>query len=626
MAIRLSGLSSGLDTESIIKELMSAQSMKLTKIQNNKTKLEWKEEKWQELNKKIYALYTEELSKLKTQGSYLTKSATVSDESKAKVTASSKVPAGTHTIEIQSVASSQFVTGSDLSKNNNINVNNITNKSKLSELGINEGTTFTLVNKKTGAEGKTFTVTESTKISDLSDFAKEYGVNLTYDETNKRFFMSSIESGEENAFSLTSKAMSDETAEIGKKLKTATGYDHLSKKDQGVIDEALKTIREAEDNSDEYKNATRTLQNYAQAYDLTSKDDTAKESAEKFQEIFKQNLEQITGSAGNDGNTETVDSSTVISGISQFVLEYKTSLANSATSALDQMGLCDIEPTGVPENSGVSFVKASDCTIKYNGAIYDSNTNELSINGLKINAIEITDTPIKVTVINDTDGVYNMVKDFVSQYNNILKEVNELYYAGSARGYDVLSDEERDAMTEEQIEKWENKIKGSLLRNDSTLYGVRSALTSIANTSVMVDGKSYSLTSFGIGTSDYTEKGLLHIDGDSSDSATSSNADKLLSAITEDPDLVMQVFTELGSKLYSSLTDKMSSTSLSSAMKFYNDKQITSQKKDYDTEIEKWEKKLSDMEDRYYSQFAAMETALSKLNAQTSYITSMFSV
>ncbi len=40
MAIRLSGLASGLDTEAIVGALMSAQSLKKTKISNAKTKFE----------------------------------------------------------------------------------------------------------------------------------------------------------------------------------------------------------------------------------------------------------------------------------------------------------------------------------------------------------------------------------------------------------------------------------------------------------------------------------------------------------------------------------------------------------------------------------------------------------
>ena len=80
MPIRLSGMVSGLDTEAIVEELMTAQRAKQTKVENKQTKLTWKQEKWKELNTKLYSLYTTELNKLTLQSSYLTKKASVSDE------------------------------------------------------------------------------------------------------------------------------------------------------------------------------------------------------------------------------------------------------------------------------------------------------------------------------------------------------------------------------------------------------------------------------------------------------------------------------------------------------------------------------------------------------------------
>ena len=64
MGIRMSGLSSGMDTEAIVKELMSAQSMKKNKVVKAKTKLEWTQTKWSELNTKLTGLYNNFVSKM----------------------------------------------------------------------------------------------------------------------------------------------------------------------------------------------------------------------------------------------------------------------------------------------------------------------------------------------------------------------------------------------------------------------------------------------------------------------------------------------------------------------------------------------------------------------------------
>ena len=111
MAIKLSGLASGLDTESIIEQLMEAQSYKKTKLVNKQTKLTWTQDKWKELNTKIYALYTEQLSKLRLQSTYQTKSATSSNEDKVTVTAVATAASGQHTMSVSQIASSQYVTG-----------------------------------------------------------------------------------------------------------------------------------------------------------------------------------------------------------------------------------------------------------------------------------------------------------------------------------------------------------------------------------------------------------------------------------------------------------------------------------------------------------------------------------
>ena len=56
MAMRMRGLMSGLDTESIIQQLVEARSTKVTKAKNDQTKLEWKQDIWKGLNTKLKTL------------------------------------------------------------------------------------------------------------------------------------------------------------------------------------------------------------------------------------------------------------------------------------------------------------------------------------------------------------------------------------------------------------------------------------------------------------------------------------------------------------------------------------------------------------------------------------------
>jgi flagellar hook-associated protein 2 len=230
---------------------------------------------------------------------------------------------------------------------------------------------------------------------------------------------------------------------------------------------------------------------------------------------------------------------------------------------------------------------------------------------------------VSINVSNNTKAIYDKVKTFVKDYNALVKEMNELYDANSAKGFEPLTDDEKEAMSEDQIDKWESKIKDSLLRRDNTLGSLISTMRTTLSQSVTYENKGYALSSFGIKTANYTEKGLLHISGDEDDSSVSAEENKLMKALTDNPGAVMETLNTLADKLYTSFTNGMKSNSLRSALTFYNDKEIKKQIDDYTEDLSTLEDKLSDIESRYFKQFSAMEKAMSGMNSQSSYLASM---
>ena len=94
--------------------------------------------------------------------------------------------------------------------------------------------------------------------------------------------------------------------------------------------------------------------------------------------------------------------------------------------------------------------------------------------------------------------------------------------------------------------------------------------------------------------------------------------------IASDPETVMQFFSSMSTALYDTLTDKMSTSTMSSAFTVYNDKQMKSDYEDYTEKISKQEEKLNDLIDKWYSKFSAMETALAKLESKNSAVSGMF--
>ena len=56
---------------------------------------------------------------------------------------------------------------------------------------------------------------------------------------------------------------------------------------------------------------------------------------------------------------------------------------------------------------------------------------------------------------------------------------------------------------------------------------------------------------------------------------------------------------------------------------FYDDKKMKSDYEDYNSKIKDLETKLSDYEDKWYAKFAAMESAMAKMQNNASAVTSL---
>ena len=260
-------------------------------------------------------------------------------------------------------------------------------------------------------------------------------------------------------------------------------------------------------------------------------------------------------------------------------------------------------------------VNAQDAKILIDGADFTSMTNTFSVNGLTLTAQEVTDKEVTMTTSTDTDGIYSMIKNFFTEYNKLINEMDSLYNAESSKGYEPLLSEEK-------------KIKDSLLRRDSTLSSVSFSMASVLLQGAEVNGQQMYLSDFGINTLGYfkaaeNERNAYHIDGDSDDPTTKDNDDILKSMIASDPETVMNFFTKLSTNLYDDLTKKMAGTTLSSAMTVYNDKQLKSEYEDYTDKIKKQEEKLNAMMDKWYAKFSAMEVAMSKLESRSSSLASI---
>ncbi len=717
MPIRMTGLNSGLNTESIVAALMSAQRTKMTKVENKKTKLEWKKDIWSSLNTKIYDFYTKSLSKMRLKSNYMTKAASSSNTTKVVAKASTKAATGTYTVKVNKLASTQYVSSGKLNKvkvddgNGNQVDADATSKTKLKDLKDTSGnptfTNGTQIKIENGANGQTvyLDVNEETTIQDFLDKCTSVGLTATFDEKQQRLFLSSEKSGEGNAFKITSSELSSDQQQASNDLKTLVGYKGLSSADKSTVDsllaglqngtvtvadatQKLQEIGKAGVESDAEKKANRFYYDVANKAAGDALSDAVAASGKSEAEYLKANgysnldvtdsaavagakasyidnkttellgtqqykddiaaaiqngissadvHSKLPGTSSTDEFLYTFDDITtrttnITNGIATATQKYYTEMhdnasdANASGSALASLGLTNFDgTTEIKENdaanngTGMVVIAAKDTEVEYNGATLTSNTTNISVSGLELEILGTTEgETVNITVTNDVSGIYDTIKDFLSEYNALLKEMNSYYNADSAKGYDVLSDDEKEAMKDSEVEKWEDKIKDSLLRRDSTLNSIISSFRNkMMGTFTASNGKTYSLSSIGISTSgDYAEGGLLHIRGDEDDAEYADEKNVLKQLLEEDPDAVTDVFTHLTESLYTDLQKKMSRTPLSSALTFYNDKEMNSQLSDYKTRISKLEAKFNEMEDRYYKQFTAMEKAMANMQSQ----------
>lgn len=524
--IRMTGMTSGLDTESIVSALVSNYSTKVDKLKKEQTKLGWKQETWKEVNTEVYGLYTA-AGNLRFSSAYNLKKSVVSDATKATVSTSNIAAVGSHTLQITSLAKSAYWTGSKIKaletdKNPTGKVTEGTaltyllrGKDKTNEAGEVVGTEYGLADSfegtgyikvKSGDKEKLIEVNGDTTIASLKTQFAEVGINLNLDEGNQRIFLNAAKSGAANDFSV-------------------------------------------------------------EAVDA-------------------------------DGNAVT---------------------SGSSFAALEVLGI------GTKANK----IEGSDAKFIVDGTEYTSDSNTITVNGLTINALAKTTEEITINTSADVQGLYDKIKDFFTQYNNVINDLTSRYNAESAKDMQPLTDEERKAMGETTANKYEDKIKNALLRRDTTVDTIISTMNRSMMAGFEINGQKISLGTYGIQTlgilnASSNEQYALHINGDADDTAVSGKEDKLMKALTEDPDTVMQFMQKLFSGMYDALGDKMKSTTMSSAYTIYNDKQMDKEYKNYNSLIKQWEDKVEEMEDRYYKKFAKMESALSNLNSQQSSISGFF--
>ncbi len=740
---RVTGLASNMDTDTLVKQAMQAETAKYTKILQNRQISEWKIESYRDVTSTLQSFYKEYFDisatkKLKSADSFASFSASYAATNSTdyvSITPGASAKAGTYSITNLKVATAASLSGGNVTKpvegievldsdvanikfanDNNTFVftfNNVTKEIKLNESGntdtvsefkaelqskLNDafGTgkiTVGFTANGTGNGGKlSFSTSRDTDSFSIGTAYNDGATDLfsavpTTDDpfsvssSNNKFDLTvggvtktiSVAEGaytNPNALAAAIQAAADTAFGSGAITFSGAGGKVVYTSGQAVsID---KTVIDA--------NSKLGIQtsNMSNKLDLTKKIDAIKDSFATPLTVsgtgndieFTINGKYFRFNSKNvsiNDIMKTVNADTTINATMKYDITTNSFKVESKNTG-DAVKVEVVDKTGnlMSVLGVIGTDNGSDASVTVNGTTIVRSSNSFTYDGLTFNIKnDFTSTdpdavpqpatviePIKVTVSSDPDKALDFLKTFVDKYNEIIDKLNEKISEKKYKDYLPLTDEQQSAMSEDQIKRWEEKAKSGLLRNDSIISNILTQMRSALYAAV--EGSGIKLTTIGITTSsNYEDKGKLVIDEAKLKDALATKPEEIAKLFTSSSDITyyQAINSSVGSRLRSqryaesgiaqrfsdiiqdairtstdsggykgALLEKAGIVGDRSETKSVLAKEILQ----YDDDAYEMNKKLVAKENALYQKYAAMESALNKLNSQSSWIAQQF--
>lgn len=265
----------------------------------------------------------------------------------------------------------------------------------------------------------------------------------------------------------------------------------------------------------------------------------------------------------------------------------------------------------------------TDAVFDYNGIELTSKTNTTTLNGITFTFNDLTDRT-NINITNDTEAAFDNIKNFIDKYNELVDKVNGKLTEDHHRDFPPLTTEQMKDMSDREIELWEEKARSGLLRRDPILTNALSQMRQAWTGRVSNDGVYSHFSQIGISTTaNYMDGGKLEID-----------EDKLKAALQEDSDAVYRLFSnnakgaERGiiNRLEDAIDRTTDRINEQAGRSTYQPHQYALGRRleGMDDRIEVFKRRLQQVEDRYWRQFSAMESAIQRMNEQSNYLFSQF--
>ncbi|PFG04672.1 flagellar filament capping protein FliD [Bacillus sp. es.034] len=685
--MRIGGLASGMDIDSIVADLMKAERIPLDKLKAEKQTLEWKRDDYRSMNTLLLD-FRSELTQYKLTSKYRARQTSSSDETKVTATATSGASQASYTInnvtklasaanrvsgssgangEKLSSAGTKFDPKSGLynqsSKFDNsaaftwsegvVETQTIKAASDTTTSSINfAGTTLKDVDKMSvKVNGKSMEVVTSLPAEGLGSnqvlvdaggaltfgaaVKKDSSIQVDYITTDKTQTISTTDAVKD--VQLAKGSIQNLTLTVNGKDYTlgatdTDGNTELKAADSSVIGTINKETGKISFTTEQAAGSAISV-NYTQNYSTFSLTTHGKDGQKNVNFLVQGN--ESLNIVMNRVNSSDAGVSMFYDSFSDRATMTRTETGNYNTSG------DEITTSGTFLNSLLKFGTSTETggtnvEFEINGLKTERYSNTFEMNGVTFSIKDLFDSStspngVTTTISNNSTDVFDNIKGFVDKYNELIDKISKKTSEEFYRSYGPLTDEQRESLSDKQQEQWEEKAKNGLLKRDSILSGVLSEMRTdfyqpVDNASVNPLYKQ--LSSIGITTtSNYLEGGKLVI-----------NEAELKKAIEEDPQSVENLFrggsdatneSQKGiiHRLYDSVNATMDKLKDKAGGVNSTNQQFAlgRELKNVDSSIDRFEDRMKQVEDRYWRQFTAMEKAIQQANQQSAYLMQQFS-
>lgn len=642
--LRISGMASGIDTDSVVKSMVSSYQTKIDKENQAQQLLQWKQESYRDIIKDIKGLqdYFDPISSkyILSENSFNVNSASSANSSIVSATIGSAAKAGTYTVNVTQLA--------EQAKNQGDSLNTIISMtdapaSDWSEAKLKIGTTDITLDSIEDNNGNGTTVDEvvaniNKKISENSDLNGKISASYVKEGNSEYIKFTSTSSMDLTATKKGSAAGSGDlvsTISVNSEVSSSTKLSDLGV--SGDMDFKLSYDSDTTANPIEIK---------------ATSSDTLKTLMDKV------------NSQTNGSVTMSIDSTT---GKITFATKSYGSTANlkieDVSGNLDKLKITEGSKSGKDAIVEITEPGQSVATTM------TQSSNKFTTNGVTYNLSNIGST--NVTVTANTDAVVDNMKKFIDEYNSVITKINTQLTEKNNKDYAPLTDAQKEDMSESQITAWETKAKSGILRNDDYLSTLLTQLRNAFSAPVYSDYNSsdpttgkvslntgaYGSNAIGIDTStDWTDGGKLVLKDETKfKDAIENNIDdlkKLFIGTSDEPSDTTKPY--VGSAKYNEdgifkrmdliLRDYVAAPgigedgtyTLAGSMNIFVNKQydysitgfggkntLPDQLHKKAINVSKYQTQLKDAQTRYYAKFTALETAMNTLNSQQSQLSSM---